>query len=106
MEVLLDECLDQRIAAAIQGHEVKTAPEMGWAGFKNGQLLTVAQTEFDVFVTVDRNLPYQQNLPKYTIAIVVLRAKSNRLADLQKLASALLETLPSAPMGKATIVGD
>jgi len=55
---------------------------MGWAGLKNGQLLTRAQTEFDVFITVDRNLSFQQNVSRYDIAIVVLRAASNRLQDL------------------------
>lgn len=106
MKVLLDECLDQRLANSLQIHEVKTAPEMGWAGLKNGQLLTLAQVDFDVFVTVDRNLPYQQNHPKYSIAVVVLRTKSNRLAELQLLIPELLQTLPNAPCGEATIVGD
>jgi hypothetical protein len=78
MKLLLDECIDQRFATEIVGYEVRTVPEMGWANIKNGQLLTLAQAEFDAFITVDRNLPYQQNLPKYNIAVVVLRAKSNR----------------------------
>lgn len=104
MKVLLDECIDQRLAWAITGHEVKTVPEMGWANVKNGQLLTLAQENFDVFVTVDRNLPYQQNLAKYKLAVVVLRAKSNRLADLQPLVPKLLSTLPTAPIGTATVI--
>lgn len=104
MKVLLDECIDHRLAAEIISYEVKTVPEMGWANLKNGQLLTSAQVDFDVFVTVDRNLPYQQNLPQYNIAIVVLRAKSNRLADLQPLVPELLRTLLTAPIGTATII--
>ena len=104
MKVLLDECIDQRLAAKIPGHEVKTVPEMGWANLKHGQLLTLAQEGFDAFVTVDRNLPYQQNLPKYDIAVVVLRAKSNRLTDLRPLVPELLSTLPTAPIGTATII--
>lgn len=104
MRVLLDECIDWRLAAEIDGHEVSTVPDMGWAGVKNGQLLTLAQADFDVFVTVDNNLPYQQNLPKYQIAVVVLRAKGNRLADLQPLVPQLLGTLVTAPVGTATIV--
>jgi predicted nuclease of predicted toxin-antitoxin system len=78
MRILLDERIDRRLAAAIAGHEKVTLPEMGWANFKNGEWLTIAQEEFDVFLTVDRNLPHQQNLPKYNIAVVVLQAKSNR----------------------------
>lgn len=104
MKILLDECIDQRLASKITGHEVKTVPAMGWANLKNGELLTAAQTEFDIFATVDRNLPHQQNLPRYNIAVVVLRAKSNRLADLQPLVPALLKALPTAPIGKATVI--
>ena len=104
MKILLDECIDQRLAAEITNHEVKTVPEMGWANVKNGQLLTLAQADFDVFVTVDRNLPYQQNLPKYNIAVVVLRAKSNRLADLQPLVPELLSVVQTVPIGTATII--
>ena len=60
MKVLLDECIDRRLAQELSGHEVKTVPAMSWAGITNGQLLTLAEREFDVLVTVDRNLPYQQ----------------------------------------------
>jgi len=66
----------------LKPYEARTVPKMGWAGLKNGQLLTRAQTEFDVFITVDRNLSFQQNVSRYDIAIVVLRAASNRLQDL------------------------
>jgi hypothetical protein len=58
MKVLLDECVDRRLARDIEGHEVRTVPEAGWAGLKNGELLKRAQDQFDVFVTVDRNLPF------------------------------------------------
>ncbi len=104
MKVLLDECVDQRLGVEIVGHEVRTVPEMGWANFQNGQPLTLAQEDFDAFVTVDGNLPYQQNLPKYDIAVVVLRAKSSRLVDLQPLVPKLLEFLPTAPSPEATFV--
>jgi hypothetical protein len=104
MKLLLDECVDQRLAAEIQGHEVKTVPEMGWANFKNGQLLNLAQHDFDVFITVDRNLPYQQNLPKFNIAVVVLQTRTNRLADLKSLVPLLLAELQTAPAGQATFI--
>lgn len=58
MRVLLDECVDRRLAESISGHEVKTVPEAGWAGVKNGELLTRADREFDALVTVDRSLPF------------------------------------------------
>lgn len=105
MKLLLDECVDQRLAAEIQGHAVKTVPEMGWASFKNGQLLSLAQYDFDVFITVDRNLPYQQRLPTFNIAVVILQAPTNRLADLKPLVPRLLAELQTAPVGQATFVG-
>lgn len=105
MKILLDECIDQRLVSAILGHDVKTVLEMGWSHLKNGQLLTLAQYEFDAFVTVDRNLPFQQNLPKYDIAVLVLRAPSNRQADLLPLMPNLLRMLPDALTGVATLIG-
>jgi len=86
------------------GYEVKTVPQMGWAGVKNGQLLALAEAEFDVFITVDRNLSFQQNLPQFDIAVIVLQAPSNRLADLKPLITKILDTLDTLTQGKATII--
>lgn len=105
MKLLLDECIDQRFATALEGHETRTVPQMGWANFKNGQLLDVAQHDFDVFITVDRNLPHQQNLARFTLAIVILRTPSNRLSDLMPLVPLLLVALPDALPGQAIYVG-
>ena len=79
MRVLLDECIDRRFAKELEGHEVMTVPQVGWAGIKNGELLTRAQSQFDAFVTVDRNLAFQQNIPQFTIAVIVLESPTNRL---------------------------
>jgi hypothetical protein len=103
--VLLDECVDRRLAADIHGHEVKTVPEAGWAAFKNGELLSRAGGDFEAFVTVDRNLPFQQDLSRLSIAVIVLRARSNRVADLRALIPDLLATLPVAKRGEVTWVG-
>ena len=100
MRVLLDECLDRRLAKHIVGHEVMTVPQMGWAGIKNGELLTRAQGQFDVFVTVDRNLFFQQNLPQFNISVMILQAATNRLNDLQPLMPKLLSVLPTVPKGQ------
>lgn len=100
MRVLLDECLDRRLAKHIVGHEVMTVPQMGWAGIKNGDLLTRAQGQFDVFVTVDRNLFFQQNLPQFNISVMILQAATNRLNDLQPLMPKLLSVLPTVPKGQ------
>jgi len=105
VRIFVDECVDWRLARDMAGHEVKTARQMGWMTIKNGELLALAAEAFDVFVTVDRNLSFQQNLPAFTIAVVVLRAPSNRLADLQMLVPDLLAAIPAATRGAVTYVG-
>ena len=105
MRLLLDECLDRRLATNIQGHDVKTVPDAGWAGLKNGDLLSRAQHEFDALVATDRNLPFQQDLSRFAIAVIVLRAQSNRIADLRRLIPQLLGALPVARRGEVTWVG-
>ena len=105
MKLLLDECIDRRLAGALAWHEVKTVPQMGWSGIKNGELLGLAEAAFDVFITVDRNLSFQQNLPKFNIAVLVLHAPSNRLADLRPLIPKVLSILPTLSKGEAEHVG-
>ena len=80
------------------------APEMGWAGLDNGELLAKAEKEFNVFITVDRNLTFQQNLPKFDIAVLVLRARTNRLKDLIPLASKIIDALNAPQKGKAVFI--
>jgi hypothetical protein len=104
VRVFLDECVDGRLSRDIVGHEVKTARQMKWTALENGALLSLASKHFDVFVTVDRNLSFQQNLSAFPIAVVVLRATSNRLTDLRLLIPQLLAAIPSVPPGAATIV--
>lgn len=104
MKILLDECVDRRFALDLRGHTVRTVPQMGWATIKNGQLLRLAEAEFEVFVTVDRNLSFQQPLPKFTLAVVVLHAKSNRLADLRPLAVKLLAALTRLRPGRLQVI--
>ena len=77
---------------------------MGWSGIKNGQLLALAQSEFDVFVTVDRNLSFQQDLPKFSVAVLLLVAPSNRLADLIPLVPLIIAALPTAMKGAVSKV--
>ncbi len=105
MRLLLDECVDRRLAGLILGHDVKTVPEVGWAALKNGELLGRAERDFDVFITVDRNISFQQSISRFSIAIVVLGARSNRVADLRVLIPQLLEILPTAKPGAVTLVG-
>ena len=105
MRVLLDECVDWRFARGLVGHDVNTTQRMGWAGIRNGQLLSLASREFDVFVTVDRNLSFQQNLDSFPIGVLVLHAKTNRLADLMPLVPALLAAIETALPGVVAHVG-
>ena len=79
MRLLLDESVPRRLRRALPAHVVKTAVEMGWGGVKNGALMALAAAEFDAFVTVDQNLPYQHNVATLPIAVVVLVAHSNEL---------------------------
>lgn len=77
---------------------------MGWAGIKNGQLPALAEAEFDIFIMVDRNLSFQQNLSQFDIAVIVLQSASNRLADLKPLIPSVLAILISAAKGQATVI--
>lgn len=79
MRVLLDECVPRRLKRELSEHEVLTVTEHGWSGIKNGILLALAEAEFDVFLTVDQNLKYQQNLTALRISIILLMARNNRL---------------------------
>jgi hypothetical protein len=97
MRILLDECMPRRLKRELPGHEVRTVPEQGWSGKKNGELLQLMQGQnFDVFLTTDQNLRYQQNLQAAGIAVLVLVAPTNRLSDLVPL-------MPSALAFLATI---
>ena len=82
MRILLDACVPRRLRDSLSGHEVRTAPEMGWGDLDNGALLDAMAGHFDVLVTVDKRLPQQQNIKDRPFGVVVLRAKSNRLSDL------------------------
>lgn len=104
MKVLLDECVDRRLAQYIIGHQVHTVPRMGWAGKRNGELLSLAASQFDVFITVDRELPKQHNIAQYDLTVVILVAPSNRVADLEPLVPSLLVKLNSVQPGDAVEV--
>jgi hypothetical protein len=83
MRILLDECVPRRLRRELAGHDVRAVPEMGWSGKKNGELLrAMAGHGFEAQITVDQNLRHQQNLQAAGVAVVVLVAASNRLADL------------------------
>ena len=100
MRVLLDGCVPSRLADELSDHEVSTAPKMGWADLDDGPLLDAMAERFDVLVTVDKSLPKQQRIDNRPLAVVVLRAKTNRLADLLPLAPELRAVLENAQPGQ------
>ena len=104
MRLLLDECVPSRLRRSLPSHLVSTVVLEGWSGVKNGKLLALAATKFDVFVTVDKNLPYQQNGATLPIAVVVLDTVSNELPYLLPLLPALEERLGALAKGSFTVV--
>ncbi len=105
MRVLLDECLPRPLVAEFHGHEVTTVPDAGWAGRSNGDLLDLAEREFDVLATVDRGMEFQQNIGERQLAIIAFAALSNRVEDLRPLMPRALEALRSIKPGQFICVG-
>ena len=99
MRVLLDACVPKGLRKSLSGHEVRTAPEMGWGDLDNGDLLDAMKGIFDVLVTVDKRLPEQRHIEDRPLGVVVLRAKSNRLSDLLPLVPDLLAALSTLEPG-------
>jgi len=95
MRLLLDESVPVRLRRSLPSHSVKTVVEMGWGGLKNGALLALAAKEFDAFLTVDKDLPYQQNVANLPAAVIVLEAYSNELGALLPLVQTLEQALGS-----------
>ena len=104
MRVLLDECLPRGLKRELPEYETSTVPEMGWAGKTNGELLALAEGEFDVLLTADQSVPFQQNLLLSRISVVTLRAKSNDIDELRPLIPQLKRALSNLPAGIAITV--
>jgi hypothetical protein len=102
MRVLLDECVPRTLRRELLGHAVKTVAEAGWTGVKNGELLQLAANQFDVLLTVDANLEYQQNLANLAIAVIVVHVPSNDVAVLRPLMPAVLKALAETKPGTVT----
>jgi predicted nuclease of predicted toxin-antitoxin system len=106
VNILLDECVPARLARDLAPHSVTTVQRRGWAGIKNGDLLALAQNEFDVLITVDRKVSEEHDLSDFKIALVLLRAATNRLEQLRPLAAKVLKTLPDAAAGAVSVISD
>jgi hypothetical protein len=100
VRVLLDEQLPRQLARELTGHDVRTVRQQNWAGLKNGELLRrAADDQFDVLVTADQNLEFQQNLAGSRLGVIVLVASSNALEDLLPLVPKLLAAIPTTKPG-------
>ena len=105
MRILLDENLDWRLRRNLPEHEVESVPLLGWAGIENGELLRKAvEAGFDALVTMDGNMVHQQNIARFAIAVIALRAGSNRLDDTRPLMKELLTLLPNSKPGMLTFI--
>lgn len=105
MRILLDECLPRALKKSFPPeHQVWTVPEAGHAGLKNGQLLRAIDGKFDLLITSDTNLQYQQNLSRYSLAFLLLRARSNDVVDLQPVIERALAQLSRVAPGQLLII--
>lgn len=107
MRVLIDECIDERLRNYLPGHDCQTARYAGLAGLKNGDLLAAAETaRFDIFLTADQGIEYQQNLTGRNIAIIIFHTKSNRLRDLLPHVPTCLARIESIQPGQIVKIED
>lgn len=106
MRILLDECMPKRLSHDFVGVDVSTVSDEGWLGRRNGDLLrSMAEAGFTHLVTVDRNLAFQQNVAVAGVAVIVMHARTNRIADLRPLVPRVMEVLPTAGPGHVVHVG-
>jgi predicted nuclease of predicted toxin-antitoxin system len=97
MRILLDESVPIRLGSLLLGHDVSSVQRQGWAGIKNGKLLALAAAQFDVLLTADQGIEYQQNLAALPMAVLIVSARSNRMADMAPMAPKILEALVQLP---------
>jgi predicted nuclease of predicted toxin-antitoxin system len=107
MKILIDECAPKALKRSLRdhGHEGTTVQEAGWSGKQNGELLALADSHYDVLITLDTNLRYQQNLAERKIAVIVIQARSNRLDDLRIHFTACVAALESIEPGDIVFIG-
>ena len=105
VRVLLDEQMPADLIAELHTHEVRTVGQMQWKGIENGELLTLASRQFDVLISMDKNMPVEQDLARYSIGLVLVRARSNRIESLRPLVSAIESALSGVRPGTVVRVG-
>ena len=100
MRILFDECTPRLLARHLPGHEVATVRQIGWAGKRNGELLELAEREFDVLLTVDQNMEHQQNIGAFDLAVVVIVAPNTRIPTLMPMMPRVANAIESARAGQ------
>lgn len=101
MKLLLDECVVHDLKKDLTGHEVATVVEAGFGGLENGEPLRAASADFDVLITVDRSLPFQQNIQTLQLGIIILKARGITYEDLKPLGPRILEALDMVKAGES-----
>ena len=104
MRILLDECLLRQLAGELHEQVVVTVQKAGWAGLRNGELLKNISGQFAVFLTIDKRIQHEQKIP-LDVAVVTIRARSNRIQDLRPLVPELRRAIKESKIGKSTPVG-
>ncbi len=107
MKILLDECVTKHLKPFLLNHEVFTVREMDWSGLKNGKLMAqCVENNFEILLTIDKNLQYQQNLEKYPLTIVILNCPSSKIEDLKEFVPIFLAKTSSLDKHKAYIINN
>ena len=106
MRILLDECVPRKLGWHLVGYTWSTVPREGLAGVKNGELFTAIQGKWEVLFTTDANIPWQQVVAKYDLGVVIVRARSNDIADLPPWVPQILKTLEQSKPGESREAGD
>ena len=104
MRILIDECVDWRLLRDLTDYDAKTVKQLGWEHVEDGALLALASEDFDAFITVDKDLPNEQNIASFDISVIVLRGRTTRLPDLRELLTPLRQALRSARPGNLQVV--
>ena len=105
MKILLDECLPRRLVRDLNRYSVTTISRQGWSGVTDTELLKLASAEFDILITMDSNLVFQQNLNRSSLCIIVLRALNSRYETLQSLVPEILAAIERAGAGQIILIG-
>jgi hypothetical protein len=101
MKILLDECVTRHLKVLLSEHEVYTVREMNWSGIKNGKLLSLCvANSFEIFLTIDKNLRFQQNIVKHPIIVVVLNSVTSNLSELKEFIPVLKVKIPAFEKNK------